>query len=327
MAQFGLLIMQGLLWTLPVSFAGSDARDRADLSWMFPREVIRQTGQTCHIYSALGAMDAACSRAAGQPVLFSRAYQIMSHIKDKLRDRKPKDWTYSAFFSLAPWSESEITGLDQGWARNTLKRVISEGARVSDRQLGMDVQKVLQPLKAWAKKWGGPERERLQEINESFKLALLSDEDAECATSQALRETYQRGTEELDQLMKDLLRPGSEPSALESADADPAIRACFERHRFEVRHGEFSIHKMKELLSKGIPMICEGLFFLNGDDDEPGMHSTLVVGYRPNREFPDGIEYKVRDSYLGTQNWGWTLDCSGGITWLKVRKKARSTAR
>ncbi len=113
------------------------------------------------------------------------------------------------------------------------------------------------------------------------------------------------------QLPKKILETLSQPieerspsSIIKTRNRD--LRECLSKG-LKIEKSEFSVSKAVDLLSRGIPFICQSR--INYGAGVRSAHSFNVIGYRYNPKFRHNLDFQIRDSNLDQAKWGWNVSC------------------
>ena len=122
----------------------------------------------------------------------------------------------------------------------------------------------------------------------------------------------QAAKNEVSKVLNDQIKKASKDAEVAASGGyslktkDKDLKKCFDTP-MRAKEYQFSTKNALDLLSKGIPFICNGNFtFPNG---AKGRHSTTVVGYEYDDANESHLSYLLRDSNYKTVKGGWDLHC------------------
>jgi hypothetical protein len=286
-----------------------------DLRWLFRSELSQcQVGGTCHAFASVAAFEAACYSATRKRVDLSEVPIWTRNLKENLLNRNQ--------LTIFPLEGGRIWGMDSGYVDRDLRWLVDEKLVCSERECPVDEKTVVGPMREIVKRLGMLE---IAELNDAYR-RWKANEISEAESSKRQKETREKygkaAVEELERLMTTRWLPGSQVTPNWKLETrDPDIQGCFENYRYEVRREGTSVARIKELLDHQIPVVCS-LKLRTSPESKEFAHSMVIIGYRPNPQYPNGVQYLVRDSNGSSPSWDWKIPgCGLGISYIIPRPK------
>lgn len=285
-------------------YQGKHYPDRTHLYYQFTWLTPIQSGGSCHVFSTSGLFEAACFRETGKHVNISEAALFYAWLRPAILAGK-LSYLKSGGGLITPW--------DAGDPATDFKN-LNGGMVASEREAPFAdfVAKLRQALVA--------EGQRRKSISEKLAHNQLSVDTANELLTRTIQAAPARVVAEMDGDLRARI-----PSGRVAADgtwmphtADRGIQACV--NRFTMHSRPYSTSEALATLAAQQPFLCSAYVdfgsrrlteaFIPG-----GRHATLVIGYRKNPRFRDGIEYLVRDSNSFLPEWGWNVEqCDSVMT-------------
>lgn len=317
-------LLSAIFFTFIFSSFGFSDSHTVDLSYLFPQsEAPAQEGSTCHVFSAASLIEATCRRELGRPVSVSRAFLVLNHLSRAIGEHK-MNLEGADFLALM----GDNSPFDRGFSVDSLQFVRSKRRLLSEQEMPMNTPKLdfwrgslKQEIKALADAAlsirGEIDRLRLsvgEPVAEGSVPILVHI--LELVKLRARQRGMQKQHEEayLEKLRAGLAQWDSFPDS-GTGTADQDLQDCLDlfddsrEKSLKPTSYYYTPGTAMALLEAEIPFACGGpmdtkYFYWDGWMN----HSTVFVGYRENTEFPDRIEYLVRDHDGKPASWGWGVE-------------------
>jgi hypothetical protein len=258
---------------------------QVSLSHLFPVLSPIQFGGTCHAYSSVALMEAACFAVTGQRIGISRGYLVDRHFLEKLHRLGPQP--------LLQKSEDKLLlnfAYDSGDTFMHLQRICG-----GDVCTAAEFPTQTSPwIEARSLRSGPIDAGNLQSVYSRIKATFEDDirsrqlEVVTTATGPTLR------------------------------TRDPLLKSCVSQLEPKTETNP-PLSEIRELIRNGTPVLCDArVDWANGGQ---GKHSVIITGFRFNPRFDKGIEYQVLDSYsTTTPAWSWRVGGCDRIVWLQKKE-------
>lgn len=273
-------------------FTDNQLENRVDLSPQFASCVSIQKGGSCHVFSSVALLEAACYRrlkAQGVPadkahLDLSEARVFAEHLKQKYENVAPKDLNLRA-------DAASFTPYDGGDAYQNLVAMTQKGEACTESQIPF-----------------GPSFEHSLDSAKVAAITLqltLANSPAMAKDSAFYKEAFQKSF---------CQRMTNYESCDESSAPTPEeqkLRLCINQWSSpEPKTMPYTDEDAIRLLNKGIPFICSGYLQL-GTDGTIGSHATTIVGYQRLENTSDrsksDVTWFIRDSNYPDIKTNWQL--------------------
>lgn len=272
-------VLLGLMLLVWSSTRADPTWPGADLSEQFSKLSGMQRGGSCHIYSAVALIEAACFRGTGQRIKLSEEWYFFKHLQYKLFSERPniEDTV----------RKGSITSIDGGDPTDTIKRFKSgmlciDSERASSESETLMLQIFVEGVK---RKYEKQKSEIL--LSPTFQ----SDAERESALAKAkflnsfkLRRTIEETIESAD--LKHTTAKFTQEQLNKIKQQRELITQCYSKG-LQYEHVPFELNLATELLDAKIPFIC-----MTED------HGNVVLGYDKRTDAAANIVYsfKFKDS-------------------------------
>jgi len=252
-----------------------------DLSADFPNKVVKQESPLCHIHAAVSLLENWCARKTRRRIKLSDAFFAYRYLRVRLNrivDFKSMDTKTRDFYDW--WYL-----LEEGTPRETFQR-FKHGQSSSESEF---------PL------------EKLDQIESAISRFHIDEEETLVTLKREIDEIFIEGSKQSGQKMKHNWNGG-----FETRSNDPDILDCMKySFKIEIRR-DFDAKAVISKLRSKIPVLAETPF---GDLDK---HGFVLLGFRSSEKEVErdlNVEYLVRDSATGTQDWQ-KAKAYGPFLWL-----------